>query len=133
MELASVFSLFNWLKIKMLFRIFLWLTIHNNTISLVSQVLIGPYLIHSVHPPSRHFFLGLVRVSIFWGGCWERGGNLFREWGSFYIQNKLKSEIFNDKKVCLSQVRISSGNLGGGDGLTKKQLPKKGGLDSLQV
>ena len=32
------------------------------------------------------------------GGCWEKGGNLFQEGCSFYIKNKLKSEIFNDKK-----------------------------------
>ena len=89
---------------------------HNNLISLISQVLIGPYLIYSVHP-LPHFLLGcwlsyeilnkggLDRVSIFRGGCWERSGDLFQDGGlgeggggSFYIKNKLKSEIFNDKK-----------------------------------
>ena len=49
---------------------------HNNTISLISQVLIGPYLTYSVHP---HLLLGLGRVSIFLGGCWERGGDLFQD------------------------------------------------------
>ena len=34
------------------------------------------------------------------GGCWERGGvTFFMEGCSFYIKSKLKSEIFNDKKV----------------------------------
>ena len=42
---------------------------------------------------------GLDRISIFRGGCWEGGGDFFQRGGcSFYIKNKLKSEIFNDKK-----------------------------------
>ena len=32
------------------------------------------------------------------GGCWERGGDFFQGDCNFYIKNKLKSEIFNDKK-----------------------------------
>ena len=31
------------------------------------------------------------------GCCWERGGDIFLGDCSFYIRNKLKSEIFNDK------------------------------------
>ena len=31
-------------------------------------------------------------------GCWERGGNLFQGRLQFSTKNKLKSEIFNDKK-----------------------------------
>ena len=42
--------------------------------------------------------MGGCRVSIFRVGCWERGGDLFQR-GSFYIKDKLKSGIFNDKKV----------------------------------
>ena len=41
---------------------------------------------------------GLGRISIFRGGCWERGGDFFQGGCSFYIKNKLKSEIFNSKK-----------------------------------
>ena len=33
------------------------------------------------------------------GGCWERGGGLLQGGCNFYPKNKLKSEIFNDKKV----------------------------------
>ena len=32
-------------------------------------------------------------------GCWESGGLIFSGGCKFYIKNKLKSEIFNDKKV----------------------------------
>ena len=39
-------------------------------------------------------------LSIFRGGCWERGGGGCR----FCIKNKLKSEIFNDKKVLFSVI-----------------------------
>ena len=40
---------------------------------------------------------GLDGISIFRGGCWERGGDFFLGRGcSFYTKNKLKSEIFND-------------------------------------
>ena len=33
------------------------------------------------------------------GGCCERGGDFFQGGCSFFIKNKLKSEIFNDKKL----------------------------------
>ena len=40
------------------------------------------------------------RTSTFRGGSWERGGDFFQGRGcNFHIKNKLKSEIFNDKKV----------------------------------
>ena len=44
---------------------------------------------------------GLTGPQVLERGCWERGGWLFsREGGcNFYVKNKLKSEIFNDKKV----------------------------------
>ena len=33
------------------------------------------------------------------GGCWERGGDFFQEGAcNCHIKNKLKSEIFNNKK-----------------------------------
>ena len=44
---------------------------------------------------------GVGRISVFRGDCLERGGSLFEGGGgvcSFYIKNKLKSEIFKDKK-----------------------------------
>ena len=40
------------------------------------------------------------RTSTFRGGSWERGGDFFQGGScNFHIKNKLKSEIFNDKKV----------------------------------
>ena len=39
---------------------------------------------------------GSAGSQLFEGGCWERGGEFLR--CSFYIKNKLKSGIFNDKK-----------------------------------
>ena len=35
------------------------------------------------------------------GGCWGKGGDCFQGDCSFYIKNKLKSEIFNNKKSSL--------------------------------
>ena len=42
---------------------------------------------------------GFDRTSALEGGCWERWSDFF-QWGgcNFHIKNKLKSEIFNDKK-----------------------------------
>ena len=37
------------------------------------------------------------------GGCWERGGDFFQEGCNFHIKNKLKSEIFIDKKKFISK------------------------------
>ena len=42
---------------------------------------------------------GLIGPQLSEGGCWERGGDFFQGGCSFHIKNKLKSEIFNDKKV----------------------------------
>ena len=42
---------------------------------------------------------GADRILIFRGGYWERGGDLFQGGYSFYIKNKLKSQIFNEKKL----------------------------------
>ena len=53
---------------------------------------------------------GFHRISIFRGGCWERGGWLFLGEGrgcSFYIKNKLKSEIFNKKKSLQTRMFFS--------------------------
>ena len=48
---------------------------------------------HSVHPNQIFKKGGLERTSTF------RGGDFFHEGGyNFHIKNKLKSEIFNDKK-----------------------------------
>ena len=41
------------------------------------------------------------------GGCWERGGDFFQEGCNFHIKNKLKSEIFNDKKSFLAKIFLS--------------------------
>ena len=37
-------------------------------------------------------------TSHFRGVCWERGDDIFRSGCNFYLKNKLKSEILNDKK-----------------------------------
>ena len=43
---------------------------------------------------------GLDRRSIFkWGLLGKRGETFFRKGGNFDIKNKLKSEMFNDKKI----------------------------------
>ena len=41
---------------------------------------------------------GLTGPQLLEGGCWEREGAFFQGGCNFHI-NKLKSEIFNDKKV----------------------------------
>ena len=42
---------------------------------------------------------GLTGSQFLEGDCWEKGSDLFQGGScSFYIKNKLKSEIFNDKK-----------------------------------
>ena len=80
---------------------------------------------HILHPPSPppHPFLlregglsfwpifqkgGLDRISIFRGGLLgRRRTTLFRESCSFYIKNKLKSQIFNNKKSLSSKMFFS--------------------------
>ena len=42
---------------------------------------------------------GLTGSQFLKGGCWERGGDFFQGNCSFYINNKLKSEIFNKKSL----------------------------------
>ena len=65
---------------------------------------------HSVHPyvsarewlTSHQTFKkgGLTGPKFLDVGCWEKGGGVFLQGRlQFYIKNKLKSEIFNDKKV----------------------------------
>ena len=42
---------------------------------------------------------GLKGPQLLKGGWWERGGDIFQGGGcNFYIKDKVKSEIFNDKK-----------------------------------
>ena len=41
---------------------------------------------------------GLTGPQLIKWGCWERGGAFFMGGCSFYIKNKLKSDIFHDKK-----------------------------------
>ena len=77
-----------------------------------SQFCQDDLLTHSVHPPplsagggvepptkfSKRE--GLTGPQLLEVGCWERGGDFFQGGGgcSFHIKNKLKSEIFKDKK-----------------------------------
>ena len=72
-------------------------------------------VLHSVHPPPPFCWGGgeggvnllpnfqkggsLTGPQFLEGVCWERGGWLFSEGVKFFDKNKLKSEIFNDKKV----------------------------------
>ena len=61
-----------------------------------------------VEPPTKFPNRGgLGKTSTFRGGCWERGGDFFREGCNFYIKNKLKSEIFNDKKNLYKKIFFS--------------------------
>ena len=84
----------------------------------MAQLFVAPFqfcqddlLTHSVHPPpfcrrgvepptkfSKRE--GLTGPQLLEVGCWERGGDFFQGGGgcSFHIKNKLKSEIFKDKK-----------------------------------
>ena len=54
-----------------------------------------------VEPPTK-FSKGeggrLDKTLTFRGSSWERGGTFFRGVCNFYIKNKVKSEIFNNKK-----------------------------------
>ena len=66
---------------------------------------------HSVHPPPPLSAVGvepptkfskrggLAGPQLLEGDCWERGGDFFQGGCNFHIKNKLKSEIFNAKKV----------------------------------
>ena len=64
----------------------------NILISLISQALIGPYLIHSLHTP---LFAGEGEV--------DPGVTFFQESCCFYINNKLKYVICNDKKKLIKK------------------------------
>ena len=52
---------------------------------------------------------GLDKTSLLEGGCWERGGDFFQGEGGlqFSLKNKLKSEIFNEKKKVNKQKYFS--------------------------
>ena len=41
------------------------------------------------------------------GGCWERGGDFFQGGVQISHKNKLKSEIFNDKKSLKAKIFFS--------------------------
>ena len=58
---------------------------------------------HSVHPsPGSQFLEGEGG-----GGSWERGGDFFQGGCSFYTKNKLKSQIFHDKKSLSAKMFFS--------------------------
>ena len=61
-------------------------------------------IVHAPHPYPYQIFRkrGLDRTSVF------RGGGLFQRGCSFYIKNKLKSEIFNDKKGLINKTFFSA-------------------------
>ena len=74
------------------------------------------YILRNVHPPLSAGGLNLRTnlqegwgLGVGWrgrwtgsqfleGGCWETGDDFFQGGCSFYIKNKLKSEVFNGKK-----------------------------------
>ena len=72
-------------------------------------------LIHTKHPPPPFCWGeietptkfsksgGLTGCQFLEGGCWEKAGYFFQGGCSFYIKNKLKSEIFNDKKKFINK------------------------------
>ena len=52
-----------------------------------------------VEPPTKFSKRGgLVGSQFLEEGCWKKWGDFFLGGCSFYIKNKLKSEIFNDYK-----------------------------------
>ena len=52
-----------------------------------------------IEPPTKFSKRGsLTGPQLLERGCWERGGDFFQEGLQFSDKNKLKSEIFNDKK-----------------------------------
>ena len=51
---------------------------------------------------------GLERPQLLEGGCWERVGDFFKGGRcNFHIKNKLKSEIFNEKKSLYAKIFFS--------------------------
>ena len=77
----------------------------------------GTKNIHSVHPHPPPFLLGggwtsyqifkkgsLIGPQLLEGGWWERSEWLFSGGCNFYIKDKVKSEIFNDKKSLKTQI-----------------------------
>ena len=46
----------------------------------------------------RNLYVGLTGSQFLYGRRWESGGDLFQGDCRFYIKNKLKSEMLNDKK-----------------------------------
>ena len=61
------------------------------------------------HPTKFQKEGGLDKTSLLEGGCWERGGDFFQGEGGlqFSLKNKLKSEIFNEKKKVNKQKYFS--------------------------
>ena len=58
----------------------------------------GAYICIVAPPVSAEW--GLTGHQPLEGGCWERGSDFFQGGGvQFSHKNKLKSEIFNDKKI----------------------------------
>ena len=54
-----------------------------------------------VEPPNKFSKkrMGLTGSQLLDGGCWEIEGNVFRGDCGFYINNKLKSQIFNNESL----------------------------------
>ena len=50
---------------------------------------------------------GLTGSQLLERGCWERGGEFFQRGCNCHLKNKLKSEIFNDKKSLKAKIFFS--------------------------
>ena len=62
------------------------------------------------HQPNFQNGGGLTRPQLLQGDCWERGGDFFQGEVAILYINKLKSEIFNDKKsLAISKIFQSWG------------------------
>ena len=63
-----------------------------------------PFCKGGIEPPTKFSKRGeLTEPQLLEGGCWERGDDFFQGGCNFHIKNKLKSEIFNEKKKFISK------------------------------
>ena len=76
-----------------------WFWINQHFLSIHSVHPPAPFCRRGIEPPTKFSKRGeLTEPQLLEGGCWERGGDFFQGGYNFHIKNKLKSEIFNDKK-----------------------------------
>ena len=78
-----IYAIFGVQKVFFFMAVVLPYNQHNNMTSLIFQVVIDPYLIHSVHPPFPALLAGTWQGINVLEGCSERGGDLFQGWDQF--------------------------------------------------